>query len=798
MLTLSDLRYAVRLMLHRPGFTLLTVLVLAGGLGISLYTYAALNAILYGDLPVADGGTIRHVGIGQWPNIEPLEAYELARIRAEAEGLVALGAYRNTRTLIGDAATAVNARGFETDANIFEFTGTQALLGRGFVQQDSADGAEPVAVLGHDLWRSAFVADPDVVGRVVRINGESTRIVGVMPEGYGFPQNAELWLPLRQSLLNPPAPTGVRLNAYARIRADVPTAAIEAELTTIVRRLRADGAPDDSVRESVSLRTFQAAMFGVFGDVVFGVLNLLALSILLLAAVNVGNLLLAKTNRRIREVGVRVALGAPRLRLIAQVVLENLLLCSLGGVLAVWLAARGLAATDAFMRSLLGSNLPFWWVWELDRDVVAVAALALALTVFVVSVLPAMSVGRADPNLLLREGARGGGVNIGRVSRALVTLQVALSAALMLVGGVATVIAGRVASFDVGMDTDNVLMVNVRARPQQSSEAQLALYERVLEEVRAAPEIDAAAIFAESPGLRFAVDGAEYPTLEEYPGAWRVILSDTTAPIGPTLIGGRAFDSRDTPTSLPTVIVSESLAKAYWPGESPLGRAIGVAAGEEGFEQRVIVGVMADVAFDPVGITPFGTFAMYLPARQLVLPGTRIIARHRGNEARARSALYQALERVDPTIQPGQIVTYEEALDMVTRFGRTITALFAGCGAFAVLLAITGIYGMSANGVVLRRHEIGLRRALGASDGNVLRIFVAQAARQLALGLAFSGVLSAIALAAVSLGFSVDSATLVLIGMGVLAAVTFTVLLSVYLSVRGALKLEPSSVLRFA
>src|SRR5690606_34703606 len=213
MLTLSDFRYAVRLMLHRPGFTLLTVLVLAGGLGISLYTYAALNAILYGDLPVADGGTIRHVGIGQWPNIEPLEAYELARIRAEAEGLVALGAYRNTRTLIGDAATAVNARGFETDANIFEFTGTQALLGRGFVQQDSADGAEPVAVLGHDLWRSAFVADPDVVGRVVRINGESTRIVGVMPEGYGFPQNAELWLPLRQSLLNPPAPTGVRLNA---------------------------------------------------------------------------------------------------------------------------------------------------------------------------------------------------------------------------------------------------------------------------------------------------------------------------------------------------------------------------------------------------------------------------------------------------------------------------------------------------------------------------------------------------------------------------------------------------------
>src|SRR5690606_33252473 len=216
-----------------------------------------------------------------------------------------------------------------------------------------------------------------------------------------FPQNAELWLPLRQSLLNPPAPTGVRLNAYARIRADVPTAAIEAELTTIVRRLRADGAPDDSVRESVSLRTFQAAMFGVFGDVVFGVLNLLALSILLLAAVNVGNLLLAKTNRRIREVGVRVALGAPRRRLIAQIVLENFLLCAVGSALSVWLAARGLAATNGFMRSLLGGDMPFWWIWRLDSDVVAVATLVLLLTIFVVSVLPAISVSRADPNLLL-------------------------------------------------------------------------------------------------------------------------------------------------------------------------------------------------------------------------------------------------------------------------------------------------------------------------------------------------------------------------------------------------------------
>lgn len=799
MLTPADLKYALRLLAKSPGFTLLTVLVLTGGLAISLYTFAALGTIVYGGLPVADGGDVRRLGVGDGSSFGPLDAYELSVLRAEADGLVALGAYRTTRTLIGDAAGPRSPRAIEADWGIFDFTGTRPLLGRGFVRGDSEIGAEPVAVLGYDVWRTTFAADPEAIGRLVRIGRQSTRIVGVMPEGYRFPQNAELWLPLDRSVLDPAAPTGENLDAYARIRKDVPVGAIEAELTTLVQGLRAEHAPDDdSAREIVSLLTFQALSFGVFGDVVYGVLNALALSILLLAAVNVGNLLLARTNRRIREVGIRVALGAPRTRLIAQVVLENALLCALGGAAAVWLAARGLEATNVFMRSLLGPDLPFWWVWQLDGVFVAAAGVVLVLTVLVVSVLPAISVSRADPNLLLREGGRGGGLHMGRVSRALVTLQVALVAALMLVGSVATVIAARVASFDLGMDTDDLLTVIVRPSVEDSTDARLAVYEGVLDEIRAAPDVDAAAIMAESPNARFSVDGAEYPTLDDYPAAWRIVMSATPVPIGPALIAGRAFDGRDTPTSLPTALVSRSLARAHWPNASPLGRTIEVSTGGSGLERRVVVGVMADVVFDPVGITSFGAQAIYFPASQLVLPAMRVIVRHRGNEGRARSAIYEAIQRVDPDASPGQAQTYSEAIDMITLFGRTITKLFAACGAFAVLLAITGIYGMSANGVVLRRHEIGLRRALGASDGNVLRLFVAHGARQLTVGLISSAVLSSVALAAVRQAFSVDGATLALIGLVVLAVVSCTVLLSIYLSVRGVLKLEPSSVLRFA
>jgi predicted permease len=801
MLNSGDLKYALRLMVKRPGFTLLTVLVLAGGFSISLYAFGALKTLVYGDLPFADGGSIVRIGVGPLPNFEPPDAYELAQIRREAQGLSGLGVYRSTRLVVGDASSVYNARAIETDWRIFDFTGTEPLLGRGFVQQDSASGTESVAVLSYGLWQSGFAGDPDVVGSLVRLKGALVRIVGIMPDGYRFPQNTELWLPLGQSVLDPVTPSGDLLNAYARPRSGVSVSAVEAELTTILRRVRGEYATDDgAARVSVSAVSFHELTFGTFGDIVFSVLNILALSILLLAAVNVGNLLLARTNRRIREVGVRVALGAPRTRLIAQIVLENLLICALGCAIAVWLAAVGLSATNDFMRQLLGDDMPFWWIWQLDSDVLAVGLLSLILTVTVVSVLPAVNVSRADPNLLLREGAHGGGLSMGRVSRALVTLQVALISALMLVGSVAIVIAERVASFDLGMDIDNMLVVTVERSEQvrPTEQARLRMFERVLEEVRAAPEIEAAAILHDAGTLRFSADGTEYATLEEYPEAWRMVLSVTDAPIGPALIVGRKFDSRDTATSLPTALISESLARSYWPNASPLGRSIDVSNSDGEMESRVVVGVMSNITFDPAGMTPIGTSAVYIPSTQLILPVTRIVARHRGSEASARSAIYAALARVGPTISARQLMTYTEATEQITRFGRVITMLFAGCGAFAILLAITGIFGMSSNGVVLRRHEIGLRRALGASDRNVLRIFVIQGVRQLAVGLLFSVLVSAVVLAMVSRSFSLDSSTLALIGGVVVLVVSSTVLLAIYLSLRGVLRTEPSSALRFA
>jgi hypothetical protein len=274
------------------------------------------------------------------------------------------------------------------------------------------------------------------------------------------------------------------------------------------------------------------------------------------------------------------------------------------------------------------------------------------------------------------------------------------------------------------------------------------------------------------------------------------VLSETPSPIGPTRLQGRSFDSRDSYTGAKTAIVSESFASAYFQNESAIGRRIEVALGESAPEQREIVGVVSDLTVDPLGMTRMGPEAIHIPIAQWNLPTAELMVRHTGDHDQARSAFYEALARVDPAAVPGQFQPYDQARAQLTLFAAAIMKLFAGCAAFAIVLAITGIYAVSSNAVVLRSHEIGLRRALGASNRNVIQIFIMQGTRQLVIGLALSAVLSAAVLLAISQGFSVGAATLTLLAAAVVVVVSATVLLSIYLAVRGIVRSEPGAILR--
>jgi predicted permease len=792
----SDFKYAVRLLVKRPWFTLLTVAMLAGGLSITLYTFTVLHVMLYRDLPLPEGGSIVKIGAGSWVDIELLDAFELAELRANADSFSELGVYRATTSLVGESGATRSVRSVEADWRIFEFTRTPPLLGRGFVADDNSLASEPVAVLGYETWQKAFSGDAAVVGELVRINGRLTRVVGVMPQSYAFPETAELWLPLGPNDLAPAGYTGTELQTYARLSAGVTVEEAQTELTALVQRVREQRpATSRQISDPVAVLKFQEG--GIVATVLFGVLNLLSVSILLLAAVNVGNLLLARTNERIKEIGVRLSLGAPRLRLIAQITLENTILCAIGGVAALFLAGRALELTNDFMRTAFES-LPFWWTWGLDAGVVTAAGVSLLLTVLVVSVLPALCVSTVDPIALLRDGTGAGqGRGSGRISRELVTIQIALISGIIVVGGAAAVIADRAASFDYGMDTAGLvsMRLGLPAESYGTPAERLSFYERLLSELRGADGIEAAAIMQEGDYARFAADGREYATPDDRPVAWGILFSGSPSPIGPTLIEGRTFDSRDSAAGVKTAIVSDSLARAYWPNESPLGRRLDVSRGESETDQRTVVGVVADVrySFTP---SPFGSSAIYIPVPQApISPYTQIVIKRLGEESRARSAMFEALERVDPTIAP-DIMNYDDARQRMTFFASTLTRLFAACGAFAILLAVTGIYGMSRNSVLLRSHEIGLRRALGASSEAVVATFVTQGVKQLARGLGVSALLCAGILVVLQVGFSIGYWAMALLAVAVVLVVSACVLLSIYLAVRGVTRLEPGAALR--
>jgi predicted permease len=768
---------------------------LAGGLSITLYTFTVLHVMLYRDLPLPEGGSMVKIGAGNWLDIEPLDAFELAGLRAGANSLSELGVYRTSRALVGESGATRSVRSVESDWRIFEFTRTPPLLGRGFVADDSAAG-EPVAVLGYETWQQAFAGDEGVVGELARINGRLTRVVGVMPQGYAFPEMGEVWLPLGAQDLAPVGYAARPLQTYARLRSGVSAEAAEAELTSLVQRVR-DQRPTTGAQNVDPVAVLPFKHQGIFGTVLFGVLNLLSASILLLAAVNVGNLLLARTNERIKEIGVRLSLGAPRLRLIAQITLENAILCAIGGVAALFLAGRALELTNGFMHAAFES-LPFWWTWGLDAGVVTAAGVSLLLTVLVVSVLPALCVSTVDPIALLRDGTGAGqGRGTGRLSRELVTIQVALISGIIVVGGAAAAIADRAARFDYGMDTARLMSMRfgLPAETYGTPAERLSFYERLLAELRGADGIEAAAIMQESVLARFAADGREYATPDDRPGAWRILFTGSPSPIGPTLIEGRTFDSRDNATGVKTAMVSESLARTYWPNESAIGRRLDVSSGESENDQRTVVGVVADVrySFTP---SPVGSSAIYIPVPQAPVPlFTQIVVKRLGDESRARSAMYEALERVDATIAP-DITSYDDNLQRMTFFASTMMRLFAACGAFAILLAVTGIYGMSSNAVLLRSHEIGLRRALGASNNDVVTTFVAQGVQQLGRGLGVSALLCAGILFLLQRGFSLGYWAMGLLAAGVVLVVAACVLLSIYLAVRRVIRLEPSAALR--
>jgi ABC-type antimicrobial peptide transport system permease subunit len=472
MSAILDIKYALRLLFKAPKFTALTLSVLVGGLSISLFTFSFLYSTLYKSLPLPEGETALSFStqtIGISNNIDPnqilISGYEFTQIAQTQETLSEFGLYVSKDVRLSFDDVGKNIPASYVDGGFFRFSRTPPLLGRSIQAEDMAAGATPVTVISYETWQNELNAQNDVLNMSINLNDVLTNIIGVMPQGYHFPGVAKIWLPLSQSTINSEPDSSPYFSAYARVKNEVNIEQAATQLTNSLDQLYQQSVElygRIEANKVVHLRTFPMDQVNGLGNTIFTFLNIVAWSILALACINVGNLLLARSIERQKETAIRAALGASSKRLVSQLMWEGIIITVLGGILSVLLVGAALDFTDVVLHSWMPNNIVFWWHWGMDVETLSMAVAFTLVTIFLSSFLPAWRSANQDINATLRDGTRGAqSKKAGRISRLLVTIQVFLVATLMLIGALSGYISQKFINLDIGDDYTHVMRATV-------------------------------------------------------------------------------------------------------------------------------------------------------------------------------------------------------------------------------------------------------------------------------------------------------------------------------------------------
>ena len=741
MFHLQDIRYAFRLLARSPGFTLLTVVVLAGGLGLSTFTFSFLHTAMIRPLPLGDGDRIVRLMQLEDGRYRQIDLVDVAPLQSSMRSVRNLGAYTRREVIVGREGDRRVLQTTATDPGLFAVARTPAFLGRTLVPADAEPGAEPVIVLSHRTWEVVFGEDRSVIDTHVALNGASTRVVGVMPKGFGFPVAEDAWLAL-PAVRTAGARAGRDYVAvFARLADGVTPDQAAAEATAILQRESAarDTSAGTSARVGAAVESFPEAQIGEERTLVFTAINLLAALILLLALVNVTTLLTARANERVRETAVRLALGASTGRLVMQGMWEAIILCVTGGIVGTAAAAWGLTAITRWTTVNLEGNMAFWWVWRMDHVTLLSAGAFVTIAIAVLGSVVSLRATRTNVRDVMQDGsARSGTRREGRLARFLVATQVATVTVLMFVGVLSGVMAQRVVELDPGYDPANLLQASVAPSAERftTDEARVAVFRNVQARLAEHEAVDNAYLrsrLAEkgSDAGSFAV--RDRAATGRLPGANVVATLGAMSTLGIELVEGRMLEETDDKSRAPVVLVSRSLAASHW-RQSPVGQQIRLTGIGDSLQWRTIVGVVSDLPYGDPFARDRSTDAIYVPLLQTDAQSTNVFVRYRGNEVAGRQALNQVMGAVDPLLVPESVFRASEVIAKSGLMATSLTKLFGACFAFALLLAIAGTYGLMSRSIGLRTREIGVRRALGATDAMATRLLLRQGAQQVGVG----------------------------------------------------------------
>jgi putative ABC transport system permease protein len=825
----QDLRYGLRMLRQRPGFTLVAVMALALGIGANTAIFSVVNAVLLRPLPFAEPDRLVMVwktdqqGDYSQVSLPYLDFDDLRKQCQICESVGAWNSYTYTRFALTGDSQPEQVQYAVISASMFSVLGVKPILGRAFLPEEDELGAARVAIIGHGLWQRRWSADANLIGQSVALNGRSHVVVGIMPPGFvfpRFPQDAEVWVPLSGD----PFPgrrfsPGTRyLNVLARLKAGATIAQAQVEMDGIARRIEQRD-PQFNRGKGLSPTTLHHQVTGHLQRPLFVLLGAVGF-VLLIACANVANLLLARASARQKEIAVRLSLGATRWRLVRQLLTEGVMLALLGGAFGLLLAQWSLR-----LFSIIPYNAASYFIpYNIPGDQLTIDWQVLGFT-FALSLLagvifglaPALHGSKPDINAALKSAGplSGAGSSRQRTRSLLVAAEIALSLMLLVGAGLMIKSFLHLQEVDPGFSPERVLTADINLPPAKYPDGQkvTVFHDQVLERLAAVPGVEAAGLISSLPlsgtnaDTTVFIEGQPVPEPSDRPRTHpRTISPDYFRAMGVRMVEGRAFTEHDHARAPRVAIINETMARRFWPASPAIGKRIALdyeamkffrdrppeldlAAG-----MREIVGIVRDVKHEGLETGPQPE--MYIPDRQLPEREMNLVLRASADPASLAAAMRSAVHAVDPDQPVANIKLMSQLFaDSVAkpRFNYLLLTIFA---TIALLLSATGVYGVMAYAVEQRTREMGIRLALGAQPNDVLRLVIRQGMRSVLAGVAL-GLAGAFALSRVmaSLLFEVratDPATFIVVA-GLLVTVS---LLACYVPARRATKVDPVIALR--
>ena len=797
-----DVRFGVRALVHSPVFSVVTVLSLALGIGANTAIFSVVNGLLLRPLPFPESERIVDVWHTppqqSFPGLDKFSVSPANYLDWKAQSTVfeQMSVYTYSGFSLSTSNDPLPLIGAAVSSDFFSVLRTNPNKGRAFTPDEERPGSDQVVVISDGLWKRAFGANPNMIGQTLTINSRGFTVVGIMPAGFQFPREAELWVPLAWDEKERQVRSIHDYLVVARLKQNISAEQAQAEMTTISRRLEQQYPEEDKGWGAVVIPLRE----DVVGDIRLALLVLFAAVsfVLLIACANVANLMLARGANRQREIAVRIALGAGRARVIRQLLTESVLLAVTGGALALLVAVLG-----SRILVQLG-KLP-------NSDDIGIDTWTLGFTLLVsfgvgiiIGIVPALQLTRTSLSDTLKQGSgRSGGSSMKQHTRkALVISEVALSLVLLIGAGLMIRSFWKLQNVNPGFDTSNTLTMSVALTPLRYSEPhqQLTFLDRAIEQIRAVPGVVSVGATTTIPlggggsTQPFSIDGRPAGNVAEQPMAQtRYITPEYFQSIGIPLRQGRFFSDQDRDNTVQVVIISEAMARRFWPGENPIGKRLTPSFHlEQG--PREIVGIVGDVKAS--GLDVDSSAMMYLPYKQSPRPYMSFVVRTASNPESLIQPVSTAIYSIDKEQALTDVETMEQVLTKSLsgrRFNMTLLLTFA---TVALVLAAVGVYGVMNYTVTLRRRELGIRMALGAGRMDVLRLVLGQGLTLTLIGVA-AGLISAYALTRLmaSLLYGV-TATDYLTFVSVSVMLVAVGLAASYVPARRATKVNPTIALR--